>query len=336
MFLVLANERERSETISSSSQEHCSLFLAPSTIPNAGLGIFTAVELNPGDKIGYGDAFIPLVNIDMWHNLTWVFDNYTWNGASLGMSRESDPNDVVFALGLGLDSASNCNPALLNVESELPRWDDVGLHRSRNPGAGAIAQYLSGDNRATRMVPAGGELFKAYGDQWFQSREDMFGLIPLASDYTKANDLLRRFNNLSVALEHHIARALYDFIVKLPYEGRTLNAMPAFDDISEAASNGIESLHQPAAIRNIQELQSTGRCLDNIRPGRSTLPEAGRGAFATKRLTAGKVITGSPLFHFSDQEILFMRNGERNEKKKKKYETDSSHVGGFQLLLNYC
>jgi hypothetical protein len=37
----------------------CGLYLAESTIPGAGVGIFSAVEKRPGDAIGSGDVCIP-------------------------------------------------------------------------------------------------------------------------------------------------------------------------------------------------------------------------------------------------------------------------------------
>lgn len=47
--------------------DKCGLYLAPSTIPNAGLGIFTAKPLEAGDTIGNGDIAIPLPDIN-WHH----------------------------------------------------------------------------------------------------------------------------------------------------------------------------------------------------------------------------------------------------------------------------
>lgn len=41
--------------------------MAPSTIPNAGIGVFTAVDLKEGERVGYPDQAIPVTDID-WHN----------------------------------------------------------------------------------------------------------------------------------------------------------------------------------------------------------------------------------------------------------------------------
>lgn len=59
----------------------------------------------------------------------------------------------------------------------------------------------------------------------------------------------------------------------------------------------MRALLQRSASRSIQELSKKGRCLDNMRNGESTIPFAGRGAFATRPLKKGDIITGSPLVH---------------------------------------
>ena len=48
-------------TTASENGSDCGLYMAESTIPGAGLGIFTAAEKHPGDAVGYGDVCIPVV-----------------------------------------------------------------------------------------------------------------------------------------------------------------------------------------------------------------------------------------------------------------------------------
>ena len=50
-----------------STTETCTLFMAPSTIPNAGIGVFTAVDVKEGENVGYPDLAIPVTDVD-WHN----------------------------------------------------------------------------------------------------------------------------------------------------------------------------------------------------------------------------------------------------------------------------
>jgi hypothetical protein len=41
----------------------CGLYLAQSTLPNAGMGIFTAIEKKVGDSIAEGDICIPFIDM---------------------------------------------------------------------------------------------------------------------------------------------------------------------------------------------------------------------------------------------------------------------------------
>jgi len=43
------------------AQSECELFLAESTIPHAGLGIFTAIEKKPDETISNGDVAFPII-----------------------------------------------------------------------------------------------------------------------------------------------------------------------------------------------------------------------------------------------------------------------------------
>jgi hypothetical protein len=60
----------------------CEFYLAESTIPNAGLGIFTAIERLPGDDIGEGDVCIPIIDAELHQleTLFFPFQEYVWAG----------------------------------------------------------------------------------------------------------------------------------------------------------------------------------------------------------------------------------------------------------------
>lgn len=68
-------------TSPSDISETCNLYLAPSTIPGAGLGIFAGVNgVAIGDPVSYGDVVVPLEGIE-YHNgesLKFLWDEYTW------------------------------------------------------------------------------------------------------------------------------------------------------------------------------------------------------------------------------------------------------------------
>jgi hypothetical protein len=162
--------------LSACSALECDLYIAESTIPNAGLGIFSAVEKRVGDMLGNGDVCFPLLELD-WHNGAILedkeyfnpFEDYVWDGVTMGMGNECE--EQVTALWPGLDCAVNCNIPLENVERAFPMHPSHGSslnqpHRSKDPGAGALTTYRAGTTTVKRDIPAGGELFKFYGDQW--------------------------------------------------------------------------------------------------------------------------------------------------------------------------
>lgn len=149
----------------------CGLYLAPSTIPNAGLGVFTTVPLEQGKNVPLsGDVCIPIVDL-RWHNgynnFYWPMEDYIWLGGVMGMSQEVVGKDISALCVGAMDCAVNCNLALINVGKARPEWDVGNLHRSKDPGAGAITPYHNGTTTVVVDIPAGGELFKFYGNNWY-------------------------------------------------------------------------------------------------------------------------------------------------------------------------
>jgi hypothetical protein len=78
--------------------------------------------------------------------------------------------------------------------------------------------------------------------------------------------------------------------------------------------------------RPLTWLRSHGYCLDNIKPGTSRIPDAGRGAFATRPLPKGSIVAPVPVVPILDRRVMdFTRQRQ-----------DGSLVSLQQLLLNYC
>lgn len=78
--------------------------------------------------------------------------------------------------------------------------------------------------------------------------------------------------------------------------------------------------------------------MDTIRPAKSTIPGAGRGAFANRQIAVGEVIAPAPMVHITDRTLLDIREplppsvlGDEMEGVAL-----SDAVVGKQLLLNYC
>jgi hypothetical protein len=51
----------------SSNNDECGIYLAQSTIPNAGLGMFAGKDYKKNSKVTDGDIIVPLIEVD-WNN----------------------------------------------------------------------------------------------------------------------------------------------------------------------------------------------------------------------------------------------------------------------------
>ena len=61
----------------------------------------------------------------------------------------------ISAASFGIGAAPNCWLPLVNVADTTTNYDTAGLHRSRDPGAGAITPYHNRRGFATDEIPAG-------------------------------------------------------------------------------------------------------------------------------------------------------------------------------------
>jgi len=161
------------------SPDECGVYLAPSTIPNAGYGIFTTGKKLEGDTIGSGDICIPIMESYLSHQinnkdsndddelpfLSSYFQHYVWNADQMGIHHLVASDDVQ-AFCPGLDAAVNCNIALMSIDKSTTVYEDGNLHRTKHHAAGAQSPYHNGATDVTRDIPEGGELFKFYGDTW--------------------------------------------------------------------------------------------------------------------------------------------------------------------------
>lgn len=238
-----------------------------------------------------------------------------------------------------MDAVINCNLGLINVDKDFPKYDFSGLHRSRDPGAGAFTPYHGCPTYTTNYVPAGGELFKDYGEDWFTSREAIFGLIPLTDDYPIAEEVVQSLHRILETRNVTTAarRDIWRLTTNSPWveESRTLRAIPnAYENLELIATQGIRAAYQPQATRPIHELHEKGRCADAIRPQPSTLHQAGRGAFSTRPFLPNQIVTGTPMLFFPTAVNFEMYEGDWFTKSLEDFYPDS--IQGYQLLYNYC
>ena len=155
------------ETIQQSQRDNskCGLFLAPSSIPNSGLGMFAGhYGIKEDAVIGDGDVIIPFFEME-FHNKrkderydAFLWDEYVWAPKTfVGAEQETNELETVEFACPGIGSAANSYLALRNVFDhgvELGLGTDPG-----SPGAGAHSPYHNRYFTATEDIPPGGEVW---------------------------------------------------------------------------------------------------------------------------------------------------------------------------------
>jgi len=326
------------------SDSSCGLYIAKSTITNAGLGIFTGKYLNKDDLIGYGDPTIPIIDID-FHNggkksdedYHWVLTEYDWRPTEVSPHLESEA-ETVNAFSAGMGAVPNCHFRLKNAEEDYCEYDTAGV-TLLDPGIGAFTPYHNRPSYALEHIRPGQELFVDYGTHWFKAREDHLGLVPLKDDYRTGQKFLagdRVRNLLLEMLPENAASDFWDMVIEFPYKSRPLSSLPKnLLSARRGIAVGIKQVEVEESIRPLWHLKKHGKCLDNITPGNSTIPHAGRGAFASRFISKGSMVAPAPLLHFPDRDSLIMY-AEKYDNVTKTNVRDYSKPIGKQLLLNYC
>lgn len=121
----------------------CDIYMAESTIPNAGLGIFSAIERNPGDTVGYGDICIPILDLSNYHKQVWnPFNDYVWAGEVMGMKLEIESGDKE-ALCPVSSQMHGCKKELIEPCSQC-RYFALIRHAYRTLGFGLCNQLQLG------------------------------------------------------------------------------------------------------------------------------------------------------------------------------------------------
>ena len=343
-----------------SNSNQCLLYLAESTIPKAGLGVFTGVPVESDHLLGrVGDAAIATVDQD-WHmseektgmisrhsgDYHWPLTNYDWNAGDIGLADEAE--DVSVTVN-GFGAAPNCHFSLLNVEEHKANYDEAGLNRYTSPGAGAITPWWNRTSTATRDIAAGSELYVDYGQNWFTSREGHFNLVPLTSSYEIALRFLKQYGKMLVGsdnpddlvedkmmIDDEVQRDLWELIKKHPYVSRERQALPGShkDGIRAIIAGDIQTVEVENSIRSIEYLEKHGKCMDNIVPKQSTIPHAGRGAFATRFIPKGGLVSPAPVVHIADKSKVNMYAEKRGPNGN--IIRDSDNMVHKQIILNYC
>ncbi len=121
------------------------------------------------------------------------------------------------------------------------------------------------------------------------------------------------------------------------FDSRVANALPkSIEQLNKVDSQSIsKSLAKQTTLeRNVTWIRENGMCLELVRPGKSTIKQAGRGAFAQAFIEKDSIIVPAPLNTIIDRLKLVIYDLEKDVETG---ELVKNYVPiGQQLLLNYC
>ena len=193
------------------------------------------------------------------------------------------------------------------------------------------------------------ELFAYYGENYFLDRD--YDDVPLSADYAAADHIMTNYinsfdkwlNRIPMFSDTGLQQDLWDLIVN-PFEHfniRVRNALPSKKTVEELktimAVGGASWIPYNTTIRNKEWMKANGKCMDNIKPGISNIPHAGRGAFAARPIPQGGLVSPSPLVHIPYRSAMQIYQEIPNSDPNETYNVRNvSAPVHQQLILNYC
>jgi SET domain len=348
------------------SVEECGLYLAvssTSTVDETKWGIFAGKDIPPNTPIGYPDVGINVLNLrsnafyvsddeatlDYMDQIATFFETFFWVADTIGAKFEQTSGRAVAAIP-GAGVLGGYNGKLTNAD-----WNISGVYNrpvigensgESHPGRGANSHFYNTQVISKQHISAGSEIFMDFGESWAEQETDEDGFDD--DDYEKIDatveQLITFFEKHNESLDEDSKIEIYSFVTKDVLKAavgaakaRRISQLlpPHPDDLYKVPeAGGALVFKNPSVYRTVEWLNEFGLCVDSIRPGASTIPNAGRGAFATKAIKKGAMVAPVPLTHFPDKRILNMYDLSPNENGELVKHSDEAV--GRQLLENYC
>lgn len=346
----------------------CRLWLAPSQTSGSDqivkFGLFAGVDYDENETLPLSEIAIPMIDfVEPYNRDTTLKDKilsflegFLWTAHFAGANWEGNLSSPVAIPGIGI--LANYHSGTYNVKwlegATLlrKRTMEMPIPGQAHPARGAVTPYTNLTFRATQRIPAGMEIFANFGDVWDGNHTDDFYQDKLTRwDYMEADKILDKIvefmNKYQDQLTSEQREKILDFMLDKilgTAGGKHAKVIRSLIPAHPAKLQKVKDMGGTFAYRNADMikkqtwLQKYGSCLDTLRVGPSTIPEAGRGAFTTRKIAAGEVITLSPMLHIPNKELMhmysivdvLMSDGEHH------LMYDRKRYLGQQLIVNYC
>jgi hypothetical protein len=374
VFLVLLLHY-RNASCAETSQ--CTLFLAPSSTlddeenDQFQLGIYAGVDVHPGNVIGAPEVAVPLIDLDL-HNgehraeeYLQDFANFMWTPETIHANFEIFPvthggshiNVAIPGIGALTNQhfTSYANSELQDsvVLDRLPMFEsaDVGV----SPSRGANSQYYGVTLKSKSFIPVGMEiLMSGLGAEVEDSGFDAEVIDYFDNSIADIHRFLKKYekdmtDEKSIEIYKYLNEVVQTSTRRsLDEKDRNQEEITEIIELFPKNPKDIDNYLQeggafvarfPEMRKSLDWLLENGQCLDGLYPGKSSIPNAEKGAFARRAFKEGDLITPSPLFMIRHEHILDMYplevkgNGteQYTELKLPRHDPVSK-----QLLLNYC
>jgi hypothetical protein len=154
--------------MTSEETSNCGMYLAPSTIPGAGLGIFAGDHpIAKGEAVGMGDIVIPIIEFH-WNNgvrgdttYPFLWFQYTWMVDSFKYLEEGEVHSwkQISAASPGFGAATNSILDLVNMEDDRAKMKISRAMKGTSPSIGAISPHHDRQFKAAKDIAPGAEIF---------------------------------------------------------------------------------------------------------------------------------------------------------------------------------
>lgn len=351
----------------------CRLYLAPSYLSKppktfvfglfAGPSGFQKGEVIPSQEIAipvFDFLKTPVRDRSQQHQAILEFiESSCWIADYAGSKYESNHSISAYIPGVG--SLTNYHSGIANVD-----WDQASIllrdpddtvkdmmgkpHISR----GAISPYYNATVKATMWIQPGMELFAHYGATEDSTETNSFFDTVTRWDYEKADKILDRildyFDKYGDKMSAELQDEVIDFMLDTVLEGADGKHAKVIRSLLPPRPKKLRRVKEAGGtfayrnndiIKSQDYLKTHGLCVDNLVSGKSTIPDAGRGAFARRPIKKNEVISPVPMLPVLNEEVfeqfsVTMEETDPKTNKTKVVFDDSVASTGHHLLYNYA